>query len=261
MLRESCGSTLILAVLGLLALPATGGAQGILSSTTPSPAAQQDTAAPGPQAIPLSEIPLRANDALARLQAIETQLSVDPDLTIIENDLPDELAAVSDAHERLGRIVLENAAIRELVNLMAIWEAHEERLSEWTVAFEDELREVGRVAEVGGSIRDTWRLTSESLARVEGEPHQLAEQTDRVLNATETLEVVIRSRLEYLLGVKSQLDDGLEGVRPVLIELQAARASVRGRMFSRNAPPVWRLTGLREEPSRTAVRIWNRLAR
>ena len=257
MLRASCRLTLILAVLGLLALPATGGAQGILSSTTPSPAAQQDTAAPGPQAIPLSEIPLRANDALARLQAIETQLSVDPDLTIIENDLPDELAAVSDAHERLGRIVLENAAIRELVNLMAIWEAHEERLSEWTVAFEDELREVGRVAEVGGSIRDTWRLTSESLARVEGEPHQLAEQTDRVLNATETLEVVIRSRLEYLLGVKSQLDDGLEGVRPVLIELQAARASVRGRMFSRNAPPVWRLTGLREEPSRTAVRIWN----
>jgi hypothetical protein len=90
----------------------------------------------------MSEIPLTVDESLARLQSIRTQISEDPDLALIEDDLPDELAAVSRAHERLGRIVLENLSIRELWNLNAIWRAHEERLDRWTAAFDDELRGV-----------------------------------------------------------------------------------------------------------------------
>jgi len=224
-------AALCLAILAALAWPAAGRAQGIFGSTTPAPAAQ-DSATPGPQAIPLPEVPLKTDEALARLQTIETQLSVDPDLALIEDELPDELAAVSRAHDRLRRIVMENISLRELWNLTAIWQSHEERLGGWTEAFEDELRSVARAAEAGRGIRDTWRLTSESIVREEAVPRPLVEQTDRVLSATDSLETIIVGRLAYLLGVKSELDDGLVGVRQVLGELEAARTSVRGRMLS-----------------------------
>jgi small-conductance mechanosensitive channel len=248
-----------LAILGLLAWPARGQAQGLFSSSTPSPppAAQQDSAAAELQPIPLSEIPLTVEESLARLQSIRTQISEDPDLALIEDDFPDELAAVSRAHERLGRIVLENLSMRELWNLNAIWRAHEERLDGWTAAFDDELRGVARVAEDGARIRDRWQLTSASLAREQDVPQLLVEQTERVLAVTDSLDVTIRDRLAYLIGVKSRLDDGLDGVRRVLAELDAARSSVRGRMFMRSAPPIWQTSELRDtSSSRVAARIW-----
>ncbi len=256
--RVSRRAALCLAILAALAWPAAGRAQGIFGSTTPTQAANQDSAASGPRAISLSEIPLKTEEALARLQTIETQLSVDPDLALIEDDLPDELVSVSRDHERLRLIVLENLSIRELWNLTAIWQSHEARIGRWARAFEDELREVARVAEVRGGIRDTWRLTAESLAREGAVPQPLVEQADRVLSAADSLDTIVRARLAYLFGVKSQLDDGLEGVRHVLGELEAARASVRGRMLTRSAPPLWKAAAFRDEPvSQRASRIWN----
>jgi len=255
--KVSRPGSLCLAIVVALAWPVAGRAQGIFGSTNPAPAASQDSAAHGPQAIPMSEIPLKADEALARLQTIETQLSVDPDLALIEEDLPDELVSVSGAHDRIRLIVLENLSIRELWNLTAIWESHETRLGRWAKDFEDELVGVGRVAEAGRDIRDTWRLTS-SLVREEAAPPPLVEQIERVLSATDSLEIIVRSRLTYLLGVKSELDDGLEGVRHVLGELEAARASVRGRMLTRNEPALWTVAAFRDESApRRVARIWS----
>ena len=248
----------VLVVVVSLVSSATGQAQGLLGSSTPppAPAAQQDSAARGPQAIPLSEIPLRVDGALAVLQSIENQLSMDPDLALIEDDLPDELDAIARAHERLGRVVLENQSIRELWNLNAIWRGHEERLVGWARSFDGELREVSRVAEIGGGIQDTWRLTSESIER-EDEVQPLVEQTERVLSETEALAAIIRARLAYLLGVKSQLEDGLQGVRHVLSEIESARTSVRSRMLTRTAPPLWRAAAYQEESmSGRGARTW-----
>ena len=249
-----------LVVLGSLLSPAAGQAQGLFESSTPPPAptAQQDSAVPGPQAIPLSEIPLRVDGALARLRAIETQLSMDPDLALIEDDLPDELSAIARAHERLGGLVLENQSIRELSNLTAIWQGHEERLTAWTRSFDDELREVSTVAEIGGGIRDTWRLTSESIERADEVLQPLAEQTARVLAATAALEAIVRTRLAYLLGVRSELEDGLQGVRHVLGEIEGARASVRGRIMTRTSPPLWRAAAYQAgSMSGLAARFWS----
>jgi small-conductance mechanosensitive channel len=252
----------LLVALAAMALPVTSGpakAQGIFSSITPesSQEAQPDSAAPEPQAIPASEIPLKAAEALARLQAIETQLSVDPDLTLIEYNLPNELAGVSREHERLGRIVLEHLSMRELWNLGVIWEAHEEKLSGWSDSYEDELREVTRVAQQSARIKTSWRLTAQTLRQDELASDALVAETDRVLDATAALETIVRDRLEHLLEVKSQVDDGLDGVRHVLGAIADARASVRGRILTRGVPPLWQVDVLRgEAASRSAARIW-----
>jgi potassium efflux system protein len=257
-LRVSRRAVLSLAVLTALAWPASARAQGIFGSTTQAPPAQQDTVAAGPQAIPMSEIPLKVDEALARLQTIETQLSVDPDLALIEEDLPDELLSVSRAHDHIRRIVLENRSLRELWNLNAVWHSHEERLARWANDFDSELQEVARVAEAGRRIRETWRLTSESLSRGEDVPQPLVDEANRVLLGTDSLEAVVRTRLSYLLGVKSELDDGLEGVRHVLAELEAARASVRGRMLTRTAPPLWTKRAIGDaSTSGVTARIWS----
>jgi len=58
--------------------------------------------------------------------------------------------------------------------------------------------------------------------------------------------------------VKSVLDEGREGVRQVLRDLDAARASVRGRMFARGAPPLWDVGALADEASsESADRVWS----
>jgi small-conductance mechanosensitive channel len=249
-----------LSVVLTVGIPAQARAQGLFAKS-PAPAqapATQDTVDAGPQAIPWSEIPLQTDEALARLHNIRTQMAADPDLALIEAELPDELEALSREHDRLSRIVLEHLSIRELWNLNAIWRSHEEKLASWASAFEDELQQIARVAEVGGNVRDAWRLTAESLADEDEPPQELVEQTERVLGAVDSLAVVVRARLGYLLGVKSQLDGALEGVRHVLTDVEAARASVRGRMFTRNSVPLWRVSSIREQSrSQMTARIWS----
>jgi potassium efflux system protein len=242
-----------------LILPASGYGQGLFGQGQPTQAAPQprDTAAAAPQAIPVAEIPLRSRTATARLQAIDTQLSFDPDLALIEEELPGEQAAISRAHERLGRMVLEELSSRELGALESVWQSHEDRLAGWLRTFEDELQELQDASEATREIRDRWQLTLDSLDD-EDVAEAVAEQTRRVLDSAVSLRRTQREQLEYVLGVKSQVDDTLEGVRRVLRELATARASVRGRTFSRTAPPIWSVRSIPEQSaSGTAARAWS----
>jgi small-conductance mechanosensitive channel len=249
-------TTLCLALLTSLAGPASGQAQGLFGSDPPSTPAQ-DTAAPAVQAVPVSEVPLRADETVARLQVMETQLSVDPDLVLIEERVPGELAEISRAHERLSHVVLEQLSLRELWSLTSIWKSHEGRLAGWVQVFDEELQEVAEVAEAGSAIRAAWRLTAEVLRDAEEAPDPLVEQATRVLDQADVLEAVIRDRLSYLVDVKSRLDEGLGGVRAVLAQVDRSRASVRGRVLSRGAPPLWNVGSIRESSgSPRASRLW-----
>ncbi len=241
-----------------LLLPASGYGQGVFGQSQPAQATAQpqDTTAATPQAIPVSEIPLRSRAATARLQAIETQLSFDPDLALIEEELPAEQAAISRAHERLGRIVLEELSVRELGSLESVWQSHEGRLAGWLRTFEDELQELQDASEATREIRDRWQLTLDSLDD-EDVAEAVAEQTRMVLDSAVSLRRSQREQLEYVLGVKSRVDAALEGVRHVLRELATARASVRGRTLSRTAPPIWRVRSIPGSASGMAARAWD----
>ena len=251
-------AVLLTGLAAALLLPASGYGQGVFGQGQPAQAAPQpqDTTAATPQAIPESEIPLRSRTARARLQAIETQLSFDPDIALIEEQLPAEQAAISRAHQRLGRIVLEELSARELGSLESVWQSHEGRLARWLRTFEDELQELQDASEATREIRDRWQLTLDSLDD-EDVAEAVAEQTRIVLDSAVSLRLSQREQLEYVLGVKSQVDDGLEGVRHVLRELATAQASVRGRTLSRTAPPIWRVRSIPEpSASRTAAPAW-----
>ncbi len=241
-----------------LLLPASGYGQGVFGQSQPAQAAPQpqDTTAATPQAIPVSEIPLRSKAATARLQAIETQLSFDPDLALIEEEFPAEQAAISRAHQRLGRIVLEEQSGRELGVLESVWRSHEGRLANWLRTFEDELEELQDASESTRDIRDRWQLTLDSLDD-EDVAEAVAERTRSVLDSAVALRRTQRELLDYVLGVKYRIDDELAGVRHVLRELETARASVRGRTFSRTAPPIWRVRSMPESSTAgTDARAW-----
>ena len=108
---------LLLACLAVaLFLPAGGRAQGIFGQGQPvqAPPERQDTAVAAPRPVPASEIPLRSREARSRLKAIETQLSFDHDIALIEAELPGELTAIAEANDRIGRTVLEGLSSREL---------------------------------------------------------------------------------------------------------------------------------------------------
>jgi len=243
-------AVLLTGLAAALLLPASGYGQGLFGQGQPAQAAPQpqDTTAATPQPIPVSEIPLRSRTARARLQAIETQLSFDPDIALVEEQLPAEQAAISRAHQRLGRIVLEESSSRELGSLESVWQSHEGRLAGWLRTFEDELQDLQDASEATREIRDRWQLTLDSLDD-EDVAEAVAEQTRTVLDAAVALRRSQREQLEYVLSVKSQVDEELEGVRHVLREIATARASVRGRMFSRTATPIWRV---RSVPERSA---------
>ncbi len=250
-----------LALLAMLAFPALLAprylcAQGL---RFPSAEPQQDTVrvvSEGPAAIPIAEVPLRAEDALARMRGLEMQVGTDPDVRIIESDLPNELAAISSAHQRVGRIIPEHLSLRELRVLTEIWRGHEDRLAGWGGTFEHEWVELQAAGEAVSDIRADWELTRDSAAAGEA-PVEVMDRIESVVDATESLDNALRDELAYLLGLESQLTDALDGVRQVLRELEDAQVSVRGRIWLQNHPPLWRLAGFEDESASTvAARLW-----
>ncbi|MBT8477571.1 MAG: mechanosensitive ion channel, partial [Gemmatimonadetes bacterium] len=243
-----------------LCLPAGGHAQGIFGQGQPvqAPPERQDTAAVAPRPVPASEIPLRSREALARLQATGMQLSFDPDIALIEEELPAELTAIAEGNERIGRAVLEGLSSRELSVLQSFWQSHEDQLQEWIETFEDELQEIQDASTATRTIRDRWQLTLDAVAGEDSVPEAVENQIRGVLDSAQALRRSQRSQLEHVLGVKARVDTGLEGVRLVLSEVERARASVRRRTLSRNAPPIWRLGSIAAAPSsQAAAWVWD----
>ncbi len=244
MLANGSGSSrvrLLLLATSLVALPAQLDAQ---SFRLPTVAVEQDTARvdrQAPRPIPISEVPLRADEAFSRMQALETQIRSDPDVSLIESNMPDELAAIASAHDRIGQIVLEHLSLRELRVLAELWRGHEDRLEGWGATFEHEWSELQSASSDVADIRASWDLTRDSAVADADTPTEVLDRIDAVIERTETLDRAIRDELSYLLGLETTLNDALDGVRTTTIELEDAQTSVRGRMLYRNHPPLWRL--------------------
>jgi small-conductance mechanosensitive channel len=251
--------TLVAAALpvGCLVVPLDGRAQ-VVQPPAAAPV-QQDTAAAEspPAAIPVQQIPFRADDAITRFRSLQTQIRVDPDISLIEDDLPHELAAISRSHSRVNHTVLEHMSLRELDVLAAIWRSHEERLVRWAETYEHEWLELQDASRAVVGLRSDWQLTLDELDQDPDTPRPLIDRTQSVVAASDDFDGQIRAKLESLLETEARLDDALGGVRQVLLELEDARASVRARIPVRNSPPIWNITrGDQPSASEVAARIW-----
>ncbi len=239
------GCNLLLIVTMLLWISATavvGLSSAAQEATTPAPAqeaAQAPETEPQPlETIRLSDVPSRAEVALALAAETETLLEPIANVVAAEERLPEAIAVFDVAYAEFEALDLEIASVRRIRDLSQVWSRYQASL----ISAQSTL--VPRREELQAnlsSLRDSlglWERTRDSLADTEL-PEGVGERITSVLEILGTASANLEERLAALLTLETRVSEQLQRVNEVLRQLQDAEATARQRLLIRDTTPLW----------------------
>ncbi len=223
-----------LTIIGLCASPSAPAQE----SAVPEEGAARTEAVAGPAEIPVSDIPARAESALALLRGITPRLVPSPRI----NSITEQVEATAAEIDRLSQASemqrLDELSLRGLYGLKLRWQAIGGRLADWQQVVSARTTALSGFAEQLRSQQASWQMTMEA-SRERPIPEALAGQIKSVLAAIDELQKSLDERLDGLLIVVSRISDLSVQVANAVGAIREAEAANRGRLLVRDADPLW----------------------
>lgn len=222
-----------LALLLALAGPAT--AQTVVPPPTPA----ADTSTAPPVAIPLAEIPSRAEASQARLE--EIQQTIPGDRTIAQ--IAKAYAATQDTITALmnmeGRPGQEQPTKRSLTDMQNEWERRIAQMRAWQKKVSDRTI-VLTALQVELDRRETgWRLTMTEAKKADAQSGVI-ELVNGVLTATTALQDTVTQQVDAVIRLQSQLTRTISALQQRADRVNDQLASLRRNLLRIDSPPLWR---------------------
>ena len=226
-------SLFILALLLALAGPATA-----QTGVTP-PAATADTSTAPPVAVPLAEIPSRAEASQARLEEIRQTLPGDRTIAQIAKaytSTQDTITALMDLEGRTGQ---EQPTKRSLTDMRNEWVRRIAQMRAWQKKVSDRTT-VLTALQVELDRRETgWRLTMTEAKKADAPPGVI-ELVDGVLTGTAALQNMVAQQMEAVIRLQSQLTRTVSALQQREGLVNDQLASLRRSLLRIDSPPLWR---------------------
>lgn len=204
------------------------------------PATQADTVAvpSGPQPIPVTDIPQRAEEATAILREIRAGLVSDSAVASIDSALQSLVETISEQRQGLSQDRLATLYLSELGDLDQQWLGYQSTLDQGRGTLESQTQSLNAQRTRLAEMRGSWQLTSDSAA-AEELPEALVERVRSQLNDIDAVDAEVRRPRDRLLTLQNQIADQSIIVSEVLTSIQAARQSAQRRILSAESPPLW----------------------
>jgi potassium efflux system protein len=232
-------SPLHLAILSLLTLAAPVAAQSAAAPKLDAAAQTADTTLAPPAAVPLPEIPARAEAVDARLE--ETRQILSRERVITEID--DAYAATQDTIQALMKLEAlpgqERPTKRSLTDMHNEWARRIQQVRGWQKTVSDRTNVLsGLQAEL--SRRETsWRLTM-TEAREADAPPDVVQLVEGVIGSTHAMEDSVATQLGGVIRLQSQLTRTLASMQQADDHVTEQLASLRRNLFHLDSPPLWK---------------------
>jgi small-conductance mechanosensitive channel len=202
-----------------------------------APAGQlPDTVRAAPAAIPQTEVPRRAAEALARLASLRVRLVLDSSVLAIEADLPEFLAALPEAPSDSALAELSLLGIEPLLDTLVV------RFDQLTV-WQDRLEQrSGNIASTADSLRTLsalWRVSYDSAVAREA-PEAVLQRERTVLATIDSVARQATASQSVILTLLDQVSVTGSQVGDAVTRMQAAVAAARTRLFEPDSPPLWK---------------------
>lgn len=225
--------TLIVLAGLLLAASVAHGGTDALEGTPPSTAPGATAAA----AIPAREIPVRAEATVGTLHDLRAVLADDGTIDRISNEFP---ALANDINRRGANRIDADAGLsaRDLRDIERWWLRSREQLSEWAATVGKRTADVDMAVARLQEIEDTWRLTAEEAARTDMPPAVVTEIA-AVRTSVSDFGATLKVQRTRLLTLASHIGTLQAQVVDRLADIDAASASQRRDLLSRDVPPLW----------------------
>ena len=229
-------SPLCLAIL-LLTLTVPGTAQNAVAPKTDAATPATDTTPP--TAVPLSEIPSRAEASQARLDEIRQILPRERAISQIR----DAYAATQDTIQVLlelqSRPGQERPTKRSLTDMHNEWARRINQMREWQKTVSDRTNVLSGVQGELKRREEGWRLTKAEAAKADAPP-DVVELVDGVIRGTVVLEDSVSRRLGEVIRLQSQITRTLSTLQQVDEQINEQLASVRRNLLRLDSPSLWK---------------------
>jgi small-conductance mechanosensitive channel len=236
-------SPLRLALL-LLTLSAPAAAQTGAAAKPSAPAPAADTVA-APTAIPLSEVPMRAEAAGARLDEIRQVLPRDRAVSQIQ----DAYAATQDTIQGVlaieARTGQEHPTKRSLIDMHNEWARRISQVKAWQKTVGDRTSSLSNMHAELGRSEATWRLTV-AEAEQGNASADVVELAAGVLKDTRAVEDSVGDRLGEVIRLQSQIARTLASMQQADEQVNDQLALLRRDLLRLDAPPIWKAKGAPE---------------
>ncbi len=236
----------VLSLLVLVFVAATGVGVGQSNSNT-SNTSNSNTASPtpAPSAIPVSGIVTEAEAAATRVAAIRSEIEAKPEITAIENGLP-ELRATIDERDRLTAETLSGApTLDDLRTTEREWQADSRQLASWRGDVQTRLATLERFAAELSTLEERWQLSLQGIqAGAAGEdaavlPPEILERVNETLSSIAETRKQVESRQTALLAIQTRTSELERRVKARLAEITTIRERTLTNLFIAERPTIW----------------------
>jgi small-conductance mechanosensitive channel len=211
-----------------------------------APLAAQEAAPGAPVPIPLAEVTSRAEEVGRFLREVAEVAARDPEIAALTAALPESRADVRHA-ESMTREELEGRpSRRELADLQAGWKVRFDALAAWKGTLGARASGLETQLERLEESIELWTRTR-AQAREAGAPAQVLERIQLTRRSLRETREAVRERLAVLLTLQDQVAQQEQVARAALEAVGRARAELRGRLFERDAEPLWRASAAEGE--------------
>jgi small-conductance mechanosensitive channel len=201
-------------------------------------AAPAEPEAPAPVvAIAASQIASEADRVKRAIRAFDQASEPGPAVAGIATRLP-ALAAEIDEQEAQSPDWEATAALGTLSSAASAWQALRLELPRWLTALTDQLIETREALAELDRLAEEWDVTAERL-RAEAAPGALVELAVGARRELAAARRRIVERRAELLTLQAEVVEQGARIERALEAIALARESLVGRIFERNAPPLW----------------------
>ena len=225
-------------LLVLLAVLAPGGAsvaQTPPASTGPAPSGPVQDA--GPKPIPIPLIASAAEDAMARLRAVEAASLPLQAVSDIEDRLPDLEKHVASGTDETYRVLKESpSSLAALDELLDPWANAREQANAWLAIVTRRAEDLEGLLKRLEEIRAHWTVTQ---ASVTGAPPATVVRIQDTITLVDSVRSTVEQRRAEVLVLQDRIAQVLARSEEMLDQVQATRRALLGRLFVRDGLPIW----------------------
>ena len=208
----------------------------------PADEASAGTSTPGPAAIPVSDIPRRAESVIAMLRNIERRSAPQSSTNEVAEQLDaarNEIQRLADAPELRDP---SNLSLRGLQDQENRWQTIGRRLDGWQSTVSSRTQYFQAQTQLISDQRVEWQLTLDN-SREQQIPEAAMQRVRDVLKVFDETDKTLRDRRDWLLTQSSKISEIKVQVDSIISVLDRVADEQRYRLLVRDSDPLWRTLG------------------
>ena len=207
---------------------------------TPSPEASASPVIPPTASapIPVADLVTQAESLNSDLASIEHQLVNDPEIAIIETQLPIISQKIESESARTQQLLSSAVSIENLNRLVDLWNRLGDTLPRWQTVLSSRASELETQMAALDRRQDTW--TASLQAAQQGDvPPGITSRVEGAITAIQTTSERLDARRKQVLTLQEQVASQTTLVNGTLASIKAKRDETLSRIFVQDSSPLW----------------------